>query len=368
MDHIEQPSKPLYDQVYVPCLDSTPYNGQSFDGYPARRGWDKSLLSAGDFSQHSAEKTAAFLQSLLYFGVLFEILGDLGTTANYTQPHPGLRDGRLVTYRLDAHLTSCMESMERGLRDGMKSDRDKVGRIERALEQLSFFCCSMTVAGDAERPGGHVWPLPTGVNFSLRVLGSYMSAGIYETLWNVLQDSFVANLTFAGGHLARSRMAAAGWCPSDTSMVLEQFSPAALYYVSSLKRDLFRDHSGCSTEACLAAQVETSTYTTKHTKVGCDCDHLGPPAEKLSAILDSSRFPLISMTRTDKGEVSIELQASRPGRKYVALSHVWSDGLGNPSRNTLPMCQLSRLRSLLDELDRLESTLTLINKGYANRL
>ena len=36
--------------------------------------------------------------------------------------------------------------------------------------------------------------------------------------------------------------------------------------------------------------------------------------------------------------------------KLVAISHVWKDGLGNPSANTLPACQLSRLQELANGL------------------
>lgn len=35
---------------------------------------------------------------------------------------------------------------------------------------------------------------------------------------------------------------------------------------------------------------------------------------------------------------------------FVAISHVWADGLGNPSANKLPQCQLSRLQGLVDNM------------------
>jgi len=35
---------------------------------------------------------------------------------------------------------------------------------------------------------------------------------------------------------------------------------------------------------------------------------------------------------------------------YVAISHVWSDGLGNAIANTLPWCQLQRIQGLVDAL------------------
>lgn len=38
------------------------------------------------------------------------------------------------------------------------------------------------------------------------------------------------------------------------------------------------------------------------------------------------------------------------GVEYVAISHVWSDGLGNPRSNALPRCQLDRISHLVREL------------------
>ncbi|KAK9793520.1 hypothetical protein SCARD494_06104 [Seiridium cardinale] len=43
-------------------------------------------------------------------------------------------------------------------------------------------------------------------------------------------------------------------------------------------------------------------------------------------------------------------QGSRPSIRYVAISHVWRGGLGNPSMNSLPACQLGRIQDLVNRL------------------
>jgi hypothetical protein len=40
----------------------------------------------------------------------------------------------------------------------------------------------------------------------------------------------------------------------------------------------------------------------------------------------------------------------RPGLRYVAISHVWADGLGNVTENSLPQCQLEHLCNLIQAL------------------
>lgn len=49
--------------------------------------------------------------------------------------------------------------------------------------------------------------------------------------------------------------------------------------------------------------------------------------------------------------MSIDVVASTDSTSYVALSHVWAEGLGNPTATALPRCQLSRLKTLIDNLD-----------------
>jgi Heterokaryon incompatibility protein (HET) len=42
------------------------------------------------------------------------------------------------------------------------------------------------------------------------------------------------------------------------------------------------------------------------------------------------------------------------GKSYIAISHVWSQGLGNPSSNSLPGCQLRHLFQLIREISTSE--------------
>jgi hypothetical protein len=45
-------------------------------------------------------------------------------------------------------------------------------------------------------------------------------------------------------------------------------------------------------------------------------------------------------------ELSVKLVESTGDICYVAISHVWADGLGNPFGNALPRCQLIGLQNL----------------------
>lgn len=61
------------------------------------------------------------------------------------------------------------------------------------------------------------------------------------------------------------------------------------------------------------------------------------------------KLPLISYTNDKLDLLSHDLHEHH-ARKYVAISHVRSQGLGNSYSNSLPLCQISRLQGLVDRL------------------
>ncbi|KAF7675969.1 hypothetical protein GT037_005474 [Alternaria burnsii] len=54
--------------------------------------------------------------------------------------------------------------------------------------------------------------------------------------------------------------------------------------------------------------------------------------------------------------------------EYVAISHVWADGLGNAFENGLPMCQLRMLQTYFVHIAKDRPTMSLFNKRTTNTL
>lgn len=75
----------------------------------------------------------------------------------------------------------------------------------------------------------------------------------------------------------------------------------------------------------------------------------------VSMMLNSGHIPLISSINDDDNSGKIKLVAADLDSPYVAISHVWSDGLGNLTKNALPKCQLLRLSSLVQNLPQRSS-------------
>ena len=106
---------------------------------------------------------------------------------------------------------------------------------------------------------------------------------------------------------------------------------------------------------CQASMMDWNTYRTKHVE-GCSehrCDDVGPSMEEVGTILQDGDIHLIAM---DPSAVPSQIEVVRYQEEteycngYVAISHVWSDGPGNPKANSLPRCQLERIQSRVNEL------------------
>lgn len=105
-----------------------------------------------------------------------------------------------------------------------------------------------------------------------------------------------------------------------------------------------RYHTNCSNQKCLAYQVDEQTYRTKHSDEQCSCAYYGPHLPTLVSIIEREKIPLLRISQGEELEsVCLYLEAHEAGGEYVAISNVWSDGMGNPHTNTLPLCQIRRV-------------------------
>ena len=110
---------------------------------------------------------------------------------------------------------------------------------------------------------------------------------------------------------------------------------------------------------CLSHQVDLDEYQLQHTKQGCNCGgelSVDPLLLRDVLLRGPNSLPLLRINGSWKtNELSIEIVPSEENTQYVALSHVWADGLGNARRNALARCQISRLSKLVKALNVAEN-------------
>ncbi|KAI0717560.1 hypothetical protein C8T65DRAFT_640971 [Cerioporus squamosus] len=150
----------------------------------------------------------------------------------------------------------------------------------------------------------------------------------------------------------QARMLRAGWCPNT---IRSQFM--AVHGLLSVISNFSRlpphvrrspdEHKGCTETSCALYTVDEATYVPAHVDPSCKCEHIIPPLDDISRILGEvgeEAFPALTFDGT-----RLLVQPAIRGF-YVAVSHVWADGLGSTSEAGLPACQVARISALAKQL------------------
>ncbi|KAF1962801.1 hypothetical protein CC80DRAFT_97815 [Byssothecium circinans] len=149
-----------------------------------------------------------------------------------------------------------------------------------------------------------------------------------------------------------ARMLENHWCPHQINQVLGSKDYVICDYLSRIKRPTDRSHQGCTAALkCIADNAPSrERYTTKHTSEGCNCEHVLSPMQRIIKIIERGKIPLISLQESEGGGLTFSVCERTASTRYIAMSHVWADGFGNPSANSLPNCTLRQLKLWLENL------------------
>ncbi|KAH9893642.1 hypothetical protein C8Q73DRAFT_697870 [Cubamyces lactineus] len=316
----------------------------------------KCFRSNGDEATMSEE--VAFLQAWLFVGVLAQVNMATGVEADFASLFcvPAIGDDTkiLSTAPLNALPHRWLEALE---------TLSEAHRIERWKELLKIAQHVMTLQtsistqkSDAEEPRTLTYD-ECKVLLSIRVLfraivltlalsGSSppsSTADLELLMHPALSQSFPASWDELKD-FAIDDMLAAGWCKSECQL-LERYDGAFNFFASRLSAGRWRmDHGRCTDWMCVADQVDEKTYTTAHVERVCKCAMVHVEAEDLCTVLDHGKVPRIVISKDWK------LSVVNDGQPYVAISHVWAHGLGNPVENALPRCQVQRLAAYIADL------------------
>jgi hypothetical protein len=346
MDHLPL----IASQTAPPIVVYTPwpqYDKQNFSEYPTRLGWEKGLFEdKEDFTNHGTkrpEETAVLLFEWLYFGMIYEILGDvfddfLDDRSNKLASHEFM----ITTRNLQKHVTSWNARVRTMNAAQLQKEQLKV---ENCLYEVH----RIMACHHRERHRRCSWPLTADASI---LIISLME--IFDNARTVVFHT-KRKMDHSGGLLENLRVASiekamteARWCPNQINMCRIRFNVSSLYYASRLERPMQRTHKYCSPEQCVAYQIHETAFVPKHTVTGCRCGHVSSPIEQLKCLVQKAATPLIKLSRgTDEDDILLEFVEARPEQEYVAISHVWSHGLGNAVGNSLPACQVKRIMSII---------------------
>lgn len=396
MDHIPQPLYPIHPAVEVPLLSLEPYDGGDLVTYPERQGWGARSIAEWEriFSQPD-RPFCAFLQRWLYFGILESCLGARVDPRVFARRQLDCASPDASTYSLTSeHLPLIIE---RHLGKISQQSPEALGRMLPGLD----FHANLTkpprawsdVDGAMIKPRhaelSKLRPLPTFITTFKDRVQDPRDSRIVASIVLLIETLFMSlcgDLDVRDGSLSLisenpwfsftwARLRHDGWCPSQLVATHQQTSASGLWFISNLDRPNpteehpmihvrpyvkqsrckdeqrgTKDTTLCSTTQCRHRTLQQSTYRTKHVNDGCCCMDVHADSSDIARILKNGNIPLISSIDQTETSPQITLVESNSALAYVAISHVWADGLGNLKKNALPHCQLRRLSKLIRAL------------------
>lgn len=365
MEHLPRVSDPAHPDWEVPYLnvngpENSHWDGGDFAQFPARQGWNVENLYAGLYQQeHTHHQTSTMLQEWLYFGMLAEVLARPINRMDFLRKN---ETGTLVltTVLLQDYLFDWI-----AINSSIPKEAQDVNRFyaKKAIEVASYYI-------NRHPSTNMLSPLSDDIIMSIRLLGDSLGRWGTMHVWKsvlILHRGVPTLLKgakpekpeamvygFSASDAADTKMMVERtkhWCPYERHLLTASYSVSTVFYLSSLKPlpTSAKDHRQCSKLACLAYNVDTADYKTKHddTCAEVDCEFLGVTEEHLTQVVENNGLPLILMETEDDDVVSLTVVPWEEGMEFIAISHVWSDGLGNATENSLPKCQLRKIAEAL---------------------
>lgn len=190
-------------------------------------------------------------------------------------------------------------------------------------------------------------PLDEAIFLSVVVLGETLEFSKANIFKDVTGGQMAPMNLWDNRYLLSHFLREQGCCPDHVHMLESTASAGTMYYAyrSGHLHD-GKDHGECTTKQCVAHQINLQMYQTAHLTPECSCEHVQAPMEKANRILSNGGIPIISFNAplTSYENLDIDAVDASDEVQYIAISHVWSDGLGNPKSNSLPRCQIQYLR------------------------
>ena len=358
MDHLLYPSSSHNALPQIPflCDGETEYDGLPFKTYAIRRGWSETEDSLR-WLQCDAGQIAKRVQLWLYFGLLSSFCGRV-------IPRATLRDIdqtgsiRLSTARIQRIFETWPSRKSEGqseyrrqlLIDALRlSDlvEDMVTSEQKALPCIS---CSVRVLLET---------LNSSQGFQLTYLSPARRYSLGRRWPFRFSNGLLDGWKISAAKAIEYDMAERGWCPAQIANLSRKYSCATLYFLSGLSLSGTVRHEACTASSCVAYNIDEDTYVPLH-RGDCGlttCALIEVPSGAVANIIDDDYgIPLVSCSLGTDGRIQTKLIRATSNTDYTAISHVWSGGLGNPSKNGLPECQvrhlMNRIRSLRGRMSK----------------
>ncbi|MCJ1411140.1 hypothetical protein MMC19_005228 [Ptychographa xylographoides] len=212
-----------------------------------------------------------------------------------------------------SRVASCLRRVRR-IVNALLSYRNPVLRIEIALS-IDILCASLADAADS---------------IFIESTGLEINSPFYQ-------------------HTLGDRMRRNNWCRARTPILMVNHINLR-YIASNMPSYETVSHNECRDLACSRQPKELQVMSFAHRRhCDGDCQIVVLEEQELISILNAGGIPGVQKTRNAHGATLYRLVDVSRG-VYVAISHVWAHGLGNPQENALPLCQVEYLFQLVQAI------------------
>ena len=357
MEHLPRIADPSYPLPKIPCYcKPDDYDGHGMTDFPQRAGWKIDRQQGPvrfDETKSRIASPIALLQAWLFFGFVQDVfsIGQTEVDIHAFQQQIG-NQCFLSTAKLKEYFIQFERRTEQLDPEACVQRQKQVyGCFKSLLNFLDWHWDTRT----ADR-GWKVTSILSLDHIMVFVLLGETFRNAITQRWPVPAEKSLMTLCsfFRSQNPFRDRFLQAGWCPNEASMLYNELDNTGLFLATMLKRP-FSDklsHKSCNDKRCLALQISDEDYETKHVDDCSNCHEIDIDQRKICDILRYGGIPCIYVQTTEAGGLSRVrvVNFHENSLKYIAISHVWAHGLGNPKKNALPLCQVMRLHSLVGKL------------------
>ncbi|CAP79837.1 Pc12g02100 [Penicillium rubens Wisconsin 54-1255] len=312
----------------------------------------------------SPQSRAAMLQALLTFGLLEAVTETKVAECTLLHPLPSkenLEPRMVITSANIPRLLANWRSRIRSLASEAPDQATRWScRVQTALKQALAL-----LEAEVLRPGFSVFRAAglderdhAQILIQIGSLAEMVVSSSYVFPVNSPRQGFSWSFLLATTPVVKDEMVASGWCPFTIEVLSETVKMLAYARVcppmvreSGSSTSTAHMHRQCSKKACVANNIpDSGAYEPRHVVSPCACRKLEAGKDVVDLLLDG-RVPVIKTkpAMQDTHEPAL-CAADAASTTYIAISHVWADGLGSTAEAGIPSCQITRLSAMVQKI------------------
>jgi hypothetical protein len=132
------------------------------------------------------------------------------------------------------------------------------------------------------------------------------------------------------------------FCPIYRKHIKTVYSEEAYKHLTTLPQSNESAHRRCTIRRCRGA-VSKAENSPKHCADCEGCGFVAPSKTDITDCISGGSIPLLRFRCSRQDNFEIEVVKASFETRYVAISHVWTGGLGNGDENELYECQLRNI-------------------------